>query len=259
MKVIFFGDVFGRPGRYLIKNYLADLISETAANFVIANGENLAQGRGVTEKTANELFAAGIDAFTSGNHLWDQKNSLEFINQENRIVRPLNVPVQSIGNEYLILEKDNLKIGIICVLGQAFMPPAGFPIEAIERILPDLQAQTSNILIDIHAEATAEKRAIAHYLDGRLSAVIGSHTHIQTADEEILPQGTAYITDVGMTGPHDSVIGMDKNIIIQKMLAGIPQRFEVAKEGLQINAVLIDIDESSGKATSIDRIKRKLI
>jgi hypothetical protein len=258
MKILFFGDVFGKPGRKIVKNHLAELKNEFAIDVVIANGENLAQGKGITEKTCAELFHVGVNAFTSGNHLWDQNSSLDYIKKETRIVKPLNFPQKAPGFDHLILDVDNSKLAILCVVGQSFMAPAAFPFEKLSEILPKIQETTPNILIDYHAEATAEKRVLGFLLDGKISALIGTHTHIQTADEEILPSGTAYITDVGMTGPHDSVIGTKKDIILEKVLTGVPKRFEVANSGLQINAVVIEIEDDSGKAVSIERIRRKM-
>lgn len=259
MRILFFGDIFGKPGRNIIKQNLAALREEFKIDAVIANGENLAQGRGLTEKTARELFTAGIDVFTSGNHLWDRKESLDYIKSEDRIVKPLNFPCNSIGADHALLEIGNSKLVVMCLVGQAFMGPAGFPVETIMAKLPQIREVTPNILVDFHAEATAEKRALGFFLDGKISVLVGTHTHIQTADEEILPHGTAYLTDVGMTGPHDSVIGTNKDTILDKILTGIPRRFDVAESGLQINAVVIEIDEVNGKAVSIERIRRKLI
>ncbi len=258
MRILFFGDVFGKPGRKIVKRYLPELKNEYQIDLAVANGENLAQGRGLTEKTAAELFDAGIAAFTSGNHLWDQKSSLNYIEHESRIVKPLNFPAEATGTRAAIIETESSKLAVICLVGQAFMGPAGFPLETIDAILPEILLITPNILLDFHAEATAEKRALAFYLDGKISILLGTHTHIQTADEEILPGDTAYITDVGMTGPHDSVIGTQKNIILEKLKTGIPRRFEVAETGLQINAVVIEINEETGRALSIERIRRKI-
>ncbi|MCF7794267.1 MAG: TIGR00282 family metallophosphoesterase [Candidatus Cloacimonetes bacterium] len=258
MRILFFGDVFGKPGRKIVKQYLPGMIEEFDADVVIANGENLAQGRGVTEKTCAEVFEAGVAALTSGNHLWDQKTSLEYIKNETRIIKPLNFPHCSPGFDHAILDVGKSKLAIITLVGQAFMGAAGFPFEKICEIMPRIREKTPNILVDYHAEATAEKRALGFYLDGKISALVGTHTHIQTADEEILPHGTAYITDVGMTGPHDSIIGTDKDIILQKILTGVPRRFDVAKSGLQINAVIIEISDVNGKALLIQRIRRKL-
>jgi hypothetical protein len=257
MNILFLGDIVGKPGRKLVKEHLSQLRKEFDISCCIANGENSAQGRGITEKTANELFNTGVDVFTSGNHLWDKKEALEFIANEKRIVKPLNYPSKALGAKYYIFETSSgVKIAVTCLIGQVFMAPADSPYNALEKILPEINKITRILLVDFHAEATAEKRALGFYLEGKITALIGSHTHIQTADEEILPAGTAYITDAGMTGPHDSVIGTDKEIILEKFTTGMPQRFDVATGGLQINGVVVMVDEITGKATEIIRIKR---
>jgi len=257
MKIIFFGDIYGKAGREVILKSIADLKEEFQPDFIIANGENLASGRGITEKTARQIFAAGVDAFTSGNHLWDKKESLEYIQKEKKILKPINYPEKAVGNRFYICEKNELKLAIICVAGQAFMPPSNSPFEAMDKILN--QVECKHIFVDMHAEATAEKRALGYYLDGRISALVGTHTHIQTADEEILPNGTGYLTDVGMTGPHDSVIGVKKEIILEKITSGMPARYESSKYGLQINAVFLEFDDESGKSVEIQRIKREVV
>jgi metallophosphoesterase (TIGR00282 family) len=256
MKVLFLGDIFGKPGREICIKYLPELIEEREVDFCIANGENIAQGRGITAKTSKQLFETGIDAFTSGNHLWDQKDTVEFIKAEKRIIRPLNFPEKAVGATHIILQKGELELAVFSLVGQAFMGAANSPFEFFDQFIKNNQLPKC-ILVDIHAEATAEKRALGFYLDGRVSAVLGTHTHIQTADEEILPQGTAYITDAGMTGPHNSIIGVKKEIILEKLLSGMPIRHEISTEGLQINGVLIEIDEVTGKALKIERIRRK--
>jgi 2',3'-cyclic-nucleotide 2'-phosphodiesterase len=258
MNVLYLGDIVGKPGRNLVKEQLPKLKNEFDISLCIANGENVAQGRGITQKTANELFQAGVDVFTSGNHLWDKKEALNYIASEPRIVKPLNYPDKAIGSRYYIFETaEKQKVAVLCMIGQVFMAPADSPYKTIERILPEIVEETNIIFVDFHAEATAEKRALGFFMEGKVTALIGSHTHIQTADEEILPKGTAYITDGGMTGPHDSVIGTDKQIILQKFTSGMPQRFDVASGGLQINGVVVAVDEASGKAIDIIRIKRK--
>ncbi len=257
MNVLFFGDIFGKPGRISVKSILPELIEEYDADICLANGENLAAGKGITEKTAGQLFDAGIDIFTSGNHLWDKIDSLPYLAEEKRILKPLNYPVNSIGNNYFLKTgKNGQKLAIVNLIGQAFLSTADSPYFSLKKFLPVLKEKTNKILIDFHAEATAEKRALAFCFDGQVSAFIGTHTHIQTADEEILPQGTAYITDVGMTGPHDSVIGIKKELILKKLETGMPVRYEVAESGIQINAVFIEIDDETGKALKIKRIKR---
>ena len=257
MNILFIGDIFGSPGRNLIKKYLPELKKEFAIDFCIANGENAAHGKGITEKTATGLFECGINCFTSGNHIWDKKESIDYLKREKRILRPLNYSKDAVGAFYYIAEVSRSKLAILNILGQVYMNPIDSPLLALERILPSIKKVTNNIFVDFHAEATAEKRALAFNFDGQISAFIGTHTHIQTADEEILPEGTAYITDVGMTGPHDSCIGIRKEIVISKMKTSMHLPFQPAEGGLQINAVVISIDETTGKALTIQRIRRK--
>ena len=257
MNILFIGDIFGSPGRNLMKKYLPELRKEFEIDFCIANGENAAHGKGITEKTANELFTCGVDVFTSGNHIWDRKDSIDYLKNEQRILVPLNYSEKSVGATKYVATIGNSKLAIINLIGQVYMNPVDSPFTALEKILPKIKKETNNIFVDFHAEATAEKRALGFYFDGQISAMVGTHTHIQTADEEILPNKTAYITDVGMTGPHDSCIGIVKEIVLKKMITSMPQRFEIAEGGLQINAVVIEIDEDTGNAVNIQRIKRK--
>ena len=258
MNILFIGDIFGLPGRKIVQEELQHLKEEFSADITIANGENVAHGKGITEKTALALFDAGIDVFTSGNHLWDKRESLDYLKLERRIIKPLNTLAKTIGfDRFFKIAPNGDKLAIVCLIGQAFMTPIDSPLNTLEKILPEIQKETNNILVDFHAEATAEKRAMGYYFDGKISALIGTHTHIQTADEEILPNGCGYITDVGMTGPHDSVIGMKKEIILEKMTTGMPQKFDVADDGLQINAVFLKIDGKIGKTVEIKRIRRK--
>ncbi len=259
IRVLFFGDIYGRSGRETVRDNLHALKEEFKIDFAIANCENMASGRGITERTAKELFAAGIDLYTSGNHLWDKKDSIHFIAEEKRILRPINYPEDAVGNPWIVIKSDSgKKLGVFCLMGQIFTVACESPWRHAEDILPVISQETRAILVDIHAEATGEKRAIGYFLDGRVSAVVGTHTHVQTADEEILPEGTAYISDVGMNGPHDSVIGVKKEIILKKHRTGMPIRFVPSETGNQINAVMIEIDEETGKALQIVRIKRKL-
>ena len=259
IKFLFLGDIFGRSGRAMVKAELPSLKEEFKVDFCIANCENIASGRGITEKTVKELFEAGIDAFTGGNHLWDKKDAIPYLSKEKRIVKPLNYPEAAIGSPWCILEKNSVeKLAIVCLTGQVFMQPCDSPFTIIDRYLPQIQKETKAILVDFHAEATGEKRSLGFYLDGKVSAVLGTHTHIQTADEEILPAGTAYITDVGMNGAHDSIIGVKKELILHKTLTGMPVRLEPASTGNQINAVMVEIDPKTGKVNEIIRIKRKL-
>ena len=259
IRFLFLGDIFGRSGREIVKAELPSLKEEFKADFCIANCENIASGRGITEKTVKELFEAGIDAFTGGNHLWDKKDAIPYLSKEKRIVKPLNYPEAAIGSPWCILEKNSVeKLAIVCLTGQVFMQPCDSPFTIIDKYLPQIQKETRAILVDFHAEATGEKRSFGFHLDGKVSAVLGTHTHIQTADEEILPAGTAYITDVGMNGAHDSIIGVKKELILHKTLTGMPVRFEPASTGNQINAVMVEIDPKTGKVNEIIRIKRKL-
>ena len=257
MNILFIGDIFGSPGRNLMKKYLPDLKKEFEIDFCIANGENAAHGKGITKKTAEELFNCGIDCFTSGNHIWDKKESIEYLKQEPRILRPINFNKDSVGNTLYIADVGNSKLAVVNLAGQVYMSPVNSPFTALEKILPEIKKVTNNIFVDFHAEATAEKRSIAFHFDGKISALIGTHTHVQTADEDILPNKTAYLTDAGMTGPHDSCIGIEKGIAITKMITSMPQQFQPATGGLQINAVVVGIDENTGQATKIERILRK--
>jgi len=255
MNVLFLGDVYGKPGREVLLRNLPDILKEKAIDFCIINGENLADGRGLTEKTSKPLFEIGVDVITGGNHLWDRAESLDFIQRCERIVKPMNCSPHAPGNNFYTCVKNDLKLTVACLSGQIFMPPADSPFVVFDSVYDQLKQETRCIVVDFHAESTAEKRALGWYLDGRVSALIGTHTHIQTADEEILPNGMAYLTDAGMTGPHDSVIGVKKKIIIDKMRSAIPQRYEVSDRGLQINGALIELDNDTGNALSISRLR----
>jgi hypothetical protein len=256
MNILFIGDIFGRPGRNVVKNRLPELKKELAVDVCVANCENSAAGLGITEKTADDVFNAGVDVITGGNHLWDKKEVFAYLAIEKRILKPVNFPPKSLGNSFFCKNLPNgKKLAVLTLCGQAFMNPVNSPFLTLEEILPTLKEAADYILVDFHAEATAEKRAFGLYFDGVVNIIVGTHTHIQTADEEILPGGTAYITDVGMTGPHNSVIGIKKEIIFEKIMTGMPVRYEVAERGKQLNAVFITLDEQSGKATKITRIK----
>ncbi len=260
MNILFFADVFGQPGRNLIRRYVQQYRQKFQADVCIANCENIASGRGITEKTCEELFDGGVDILTSGNHLWDKKESFDYLAIENRICKPLNYPEKAIGKNYFIKNLPNGdKLLVVTLVGQAFMNVANSPFTILEQYLPEFRKITNKIFVDFHAESTAEKRTMGFAFDGKVSAIIGTHTHIQTADEEILPMGTAYLTDAGMTGPHDSVIGIRKNIIIDKMLTGMPSKYEVAETGLELNGVFIRLDDTSGKALEIKRIKDRVV
>lgn len=255
MRVMFIGDIVGRPGRRAVKEMLPSLLAQHKPHLIIANGENAAGGKGITRKTADELFSSGIDILTMGNHVWDQKEVHDFIDGEERIIRPANYPPDTPGRGYLIAKSDDdTKVGVINLSGRVFMQPLDCPFRLCDQILSLIKKETNIIIIDFHAEATSEKMALAWYVDGRASAVVGTHTHIQTADERILSCGTGYLTDVGMTGPRDSILGVDKESVISKFLTLRPVRFQVADGPIQLNAVLLEIDPKRGATETIERI-----
>jgi len=259
MKILFIGDIVGRPGREATKLLLPGLKKEYSLQFVIANAENAAGGSGITQRVAQELFDCGVDVITSGDHIWKKREIFEFINQEERILRPLNFPDGAPGRGFGVFKtKDGLKVGVMNVNGRVFMEALECPFRTSLMAVEALSGQTKVIIVDVHGEATSEKVALGWYLDGKVCAVLGTHTHIQTADERILPQGTAYLTDAGMTGPYDSVIGRRIEDVLERFLTSVPTRFEVAKENIQLHGAVLDIDENSGKAKSIVRIQRKL-
>lgn len=259
MNILFIGDIVGSPGREAIKKLLPLLKQEYALDFVIANAENAAGGSGITPRVAEELFAAGISALTSGDHIWKKREIFEIIAKDERILRPVNFPAEAPGWGWRVFKTDNsAKVGVINVQGRVFMEALDSPFKTTLAAYEKLLADTKIIIVDVHAEATSEKVALGWYLDGRVSAVLGTHTHIQTADEKILPKGTAYITDVGMTGPYDSVIGRKIEDVLERFITSVPVRFEVAQANIQLHGVVLDIDEVTGKANSIVRIQRKL-
>lgn len=259
MKILFIGDIVGSPGREAIKTLVAPLKQELGIDFVIANAENASGGSGITAKVAVELFASGVDVLTSGDHIWKKPEIFELINQEERILRPLNFPSGAPGRGAKVFKgKNGAKVGVINVNGRVFMDALECPFKTALKAVEELAAETKIIIVDIHAEATSEKIALGWYLDGKVSAIFGTHTHIQTADEKILPQGTAYITDVGMTGPYDSVIGRRVEDVLTRFLSSIPVRFQVAEGNIQLHGALVEIDEATGKARSILRIQKKI-
>jgi len=257
LRILFIGDIVGRPGREAVAEMLPSLMAETSPDLVIANGENAAGGMGITKETALEILQAQVDAITLGNHVWAKKDVYSFLDEERRLIRPANYPNGVPGRGWAVYNTGTGEaVGVINLCGRVFMDHLEDPFKAADKILETLAAHTNVIIVDVHAEATSEKAALAWYLDGRVAAVIGTHTHVQTADERILPGGTAYITDVGMTGPVDSVIGMKKELIISRFLTQMPSKFEVAEGKTLLSAVVIDIDSSAGKATNIERLQR---
>ncbi|GBE31871.1 hypothetical protein BMS3Bbin05_00774 [bacterium BMS3Bbin05] len=256
MRILFIGDIVGKVGRICVKNILPKILSNFKTSFVIANGENAAGGFGINEKVAKELFSFGIDLITSGNHIWDKKEAVNYLKKEDRILRPLNYPPGVPGYGSIVLgSTGKQRLGIINLSGRVFMPLLDCPFRTVDSEILKLKEETNAVIIDFHAEATSEKIAFGRYVDGRVSAVIGTHTHVQTADETILGKGTAYITDVGMTGPSDSVIGVETDIIIEKFLTQMPKRFNTARGNGIFSGVIVDIDEKNGKATAIQRLQ----
>ncbi|MEO0142414.1 MAG: TIGR00282 family metallophosphoesterase [candidate division WOR-3 bacterium] len=253
MRLLFIGDIIGEPGRKKIKENLPEIITKEKIFFTIAQGENLAGGIGITEKTALEMFDAGINCISTGNHVWKYKEVYRFLDTEPRILRPANYPSGVPGRGYGIYEKDGVKLGVINLEGRIFMKPLEDPFRIGERLVREIQKETKNIFIDFHAEATAEKRALAFYLYKYVTGIIGTHTHVQTADEQIIDGQCAYITDVGMVGSTNSVIGDKEDEIIEHFILQIPRRFKVAKENILANGVIIDFNEKTGRANSILR------
>ena len=256
MKVLLIGDIVGDPGRRVIAHRLAEVQAAHQIDLVIGNAENAAGGFGITPKIADELFAMGIDVLTTGNHVWDKKEAIDYLAKERRILRPANYPEQAPGLGRSVVElAGGRKVGVLQLMGRVFMPMTDCPFQAARRELEWLRAVTHITIVDMHAEATSEKRAMGWFLDGQVAAVLGTHTHVQTADEEILPQGTAYITDVGMTGPVQSVIGITPDSAIQKFLTQMPKRFETASGPAILQGAIVTVDPASGRATAIERLQ----
>jgi metallophosphoesterase (TIGR00282 family) len=259
VKILFIGDIVGEPGRRAVKTLLPKLHEQHVLDFVIANGENSAGGSGITPKTATEIFSAGVDVITSGDHLWDQKEVMELLQNEKHFLRPLNYPADVPGHGSGIFEIKKFKIAVLNAQGRTFMPPLENPFLLAAEEVKRLREQTKIIFVDFHAEATSEKIALARFLDGQVSAVVGTHTHVQTADEQIFPGGTAYLTDAGFTGPHESVLGREIDPVIKRFLTAMPQRFEVAKNRVLLHGAVIEIDDVSGKAIKIQRVSENLV
>ncbi len=260
IKILFIGDVVGSPGRAAVKAIVPKLKIQWGIDFVIANAENSAGGSGITARVARDLFQSGCDCLTSGDHVWRRPEVIEVMQSDERVLRPANFPKVTPGHGSAVFKTSKGQpIGVVCLLGQVFIEAmVESPFRVMQEEIQNLKKQTKIIIVDIHAEATSEKVALGWFLDGEVSALLGTHTHIQTADEQILPKGTAYLTDVGMTGPYDSVIGRNKDKIIERFLTGMPTRFELGTEKIELHAALIEIDETTGKAIKIERVKEKL-
>lgn len=255
---MFIGDIVGMPGREVFKRVVPGMKARGEADFVIANAENAAAGSGITEKIAEELFGCGCDVITLGDHVWDKREVYPFLAKNSRVVRPANYVKEAPGQGVCVVEAPGgVKVGVVMLVGRTFMKyMADCPFRTLDALLPSLAEQTSLIVVDMHAETTSEKVSMGWYADGRVSALLGTHTHIQTADEVVLPKGTAYITDAGMTGPYDSVIGQKKELIIERYLTGMPVKFEVAEGAATLCGVLVEVDARTGKASSIVRVRR---
>ncbi len=254
MKILFVADLVGRPGRTVTRALLPDLREERGIDVVVANGENLAGGYGVTPALIEELFNWGVDVITSGNHIWDRKEGVSLLDSEPRLLRPANYPPANPGSGYYVLSKGDIKLAVINLQGRVFMPTIDDPFRLGRAMVDDLRAESNIIVIDFHAEATAEKLAFARYLDGLVTAVVGTHTHVPTADARILPGGTAYVTDVGMTGSHAGVIGYTAGPAIQRSVLGRRVRLELAESELRMQGAVVEVDRASGLARSIERI-----
>jgi 2',3'-cyclic-nucleotide 2'-phosphodiesterase len=258
MKAIIIGDVVGKPGRHALLASLKRLKEQHEAEFVVANVENAAEGAGVVPRVGDEMLGAGVDVMTSGNHIYDKKDVIKYIENQPRLIRPANYAPDTPGRGmWLGSTASGTPVAVINVQGRVFMPPTDCPFRTADRLIAEIGNRASIIIVDHHAEATSEKQALGRYLDGRVSVVVGTHTHVQTADEQVLPGGTAYITDLGMTGPYDSVIGVESQLIITRFLRGMPIRFETATNDARLCGVVVEIDERSGKAVSIERFQEK--
>lgn len=257
MRILFLGDIVGNPGRRALKTFLPELLEAFKPDFVIGNAENAAGGYGLTEKIAEELFGLGLDLLTSGNHIW-KREFLSYLSRTERVLRPANYPEGAPGRGYTLLEKKGLRLGVINLEGRIFMRPLECPFRTAERLAKELRKETSCLLVDFHAEATSEKIALGWWLDGRVSALLGTHTHVQTADERILPRGTAYVSDVGMCGLADGVIGMRQEQALEMYLTQVPRKLEVPKSGrVKLEGVFLEIEPQTGRAMRIERIRRE--
>jgi 2',3'-cyclic-nucleotide 2'-phosphodiesterase len=255
MRVLFIGDIFGKPGRRVLEEKLPLLIRDRDIDFCIANGENAAGGFGITPQIADELLDSEIDLLTTGNHVWDKRQIIPYMDLQPKLLRPHNYPAGAPGTGVFIgKSRRGIPIGVLNVQGRVFMPSLDCPFTVSRSAIDQIHKQTQVILVDVHAEASSEKQALGWYLDGQVSAVIGTHTHVQTADERILPKGTAFITDVGMTGPHDSIIGSVPELALDRFLRQMPIRLEPALGNLRLCAVLLDIDEVTGRPRNIERL-----
>ncbi|RXT15188.1 TIGR00282 family metallophosphoesterase [Ammoniphilus sp. CFH 90114] len=255
MRILFIGDIVGKGGRDTLIEYLPKLKRKYQPLFTVVNGENAAGGRGITGTIAKSFYEVGVQVITMGNHTWDNKEIFEFIDNETKIVRPANYPPETPGAGYTYIKSNQYELAVVNLMGRTFLPPLDCPFRVAEELIQKIKQRTPYIFVDFHAEATSEKQAMGWFLDGKVSAVIGTHTHVQTGDPRILPKGTAYLTDVGMVGPYDSILGMETDAVLKKFLTQLPVRFEVAIGRNQLNAVVIDLHPQTGKAVKIMPIR----
>ncbi|HHT9119027.1 MAG TPA: TIGR00282 family metallophosphoesterase [Candidatus Hypogeohydataceae bacterium YC41] len=254
-KALVLGDIVGRPGREVVEKQLSAFVQQEGIHFTVANGENASGGSGITPEVAEKLFACGLDVITTGDHVWKKKEVIQLLESEPRIIRPANYSPMALGRGWTVVEsRCGIPVGVINLLGRVFMQPMDCPFRAVDEVLKEVSKKTKIIIVDMHAEATSEKIAMGWYLDGRVSAVVGTHTHVQTADERILPNGTAYITDLGMTGPYKSVLGRDINRVLKAIITQMPTRFEVAEKDVRMSGAVITVDSSTGKALEVKRL-----
>jgi metallophosphoesterase (TIGR00282 family) len=257
MRILILGDVMGRPARRAVRDLVPSLIKQEELDLVIANAENSAGGMGVDIKSAKELLSAGVNVLTSGNHIWKKKEIYSYLDEHSHLIRPANFPAGAPGKGWHVWRHNSFSALVINLQGRVFMPNhVEDPFRCVDEILKQQGAQSPVIIVDMHAEATSEKNAMGWYLDGRASVVFGTHTHVQTSDDRILPDGTAYITDVGMCGPFDSVIGMEKESVIRGFITQLPRQFEVAEDNVVLQGIIVDVDEASGKARAIRRLRQ---
>jgi len=260
MRLLFLGDVVGRPGRRALAAFLPRLMARESIQFVIANGENASGGKGIDPRSAEELYDSGVDVVTTGNHVWQNRDIIPYMRETDRLLRPLNFArdVPGLGWTVQPAHRSDVRVGVLNLIGRVFMPPAECPFRAGAEAVEELRRHTSVIVVDMHAEATSEKVGMGRFLDGKVSAVFGSHTHVQTADEGILPGGTAYLTDAGMCGPEDSVLGVKTEPVLQRFLTQMPARFDVATGTVIVQGGIVDVDEATGRASAIRRVRERV-
>jgi metallophosphoesterase (TIGR00282 family) len=253
VRILFIGDIFGSPGRRIVADHVEDIVKTNRIDLAIANAENAAGGFGITPAIAEDLFALGLDILTSGNHVWDKRELYDYLNRQPRLLRPANYPEAPGHGLIAVKARNGVECAVLNLQGRTYMPSTDCPFRKADLLLSQIDPAIKVKFVDFHAEVTSEKMALGWYLDGRVSAVVGTHTHVPTADTRILPGGTAYQTDCGMTGPYRSVIGVDTETILQRFLSGLPVRMEAAKQGVELHSVIVDVDEETGKALSIRR------